>query len=283
MKRLMDEYRTFYDYVITQDTYEDVMKRVNSKQVHDDDDDFDVPISMISVKRKSPFVIPPFPKGWEEIFQANIHKIEHSLEYVNEQIIKNGCTVFPNNSDLFNAFRVPPKRVKVIIIGQDPYYTRDRVSGNPVSNGMAFSCVGSSIQPSLRNIFKEIRRTHGSEPESGNLEFWANQGVLLLNTCLTVNEGKAASHGSAWLPVMISILDGFFEAGFGGIICLWGVKAKDFFKKVTFNSNRVEILEAGHPSSTNTSNPFYGCGHFKRIDEIFEEYGKRPINWISPP
>lgn len=278
----MKTHTTFQDYLQTQETYNDIISRINSKQRHDDED-FETPISLLSVKRKSIFRIPPFPKGWEEIFESNIHKIEHSLEYVNRQITENNCTVFPENENLFNAFRIPPKKVKVIIIGQDPYHSRDRATGKAVSNGMAFSCTGSVIQPSLKNIFKELKRTHGAEPPTGNLDFWANQGVLLINTCLTVNEGAAGSHKTAWSPVVISILNAFFESGRGCIVCLWGVKAREFFSKVSYNKNNVETLEAGHPSGMNTTKPFVGCGHFKQIDDLFDLYGKRRINWITPP
>ena len=278
----MDRYETAWDYIRTQPDYNEIMDEINSKtrQINAEiDEEF---IADLKVRKKKEFYIPEFPRGWESIFESCLYKIEHSMEFVNDQIMNCNNNVFPENENLFNAFRVPPNKVKVIIIGQDPYHSRDKNTGRCVSNGMAFSCVGSQIQPSLRNIFKEIERTHGQKPTTGDLTFWADQGVLLLNSCLTVNEGEAGSHRTAWVPVIKGILEEFFERGHKAIVCLWGVKAREFFSKVTYTKKNAIILTAGHPSGMNTTNPFVGCGHFKEIDEIFDDSNKRKINWISP-
>jgi len=279
--RLMAVYPTAFDYIKTQPSYREIVDKINKKhkKIYDEiDQEF---ISNINVRQKVPFYIPQYPIGWEDIFEKCHDKFQIAIEYVNDKILKYGNTVFPENENLFNAFRVPPSKVKVIIIGQDPYYTRDQYTGHPVSNGMAFSCTGSKIQPSLKSVFKELKRTHGREPSTGDLTFWANQGVLLLNTCLTVDEGTPKSHGKNWHIAVKGILEEFFSLGNRAIVCLWGAVARDFFSKLEFPRKNAIELFAGHPSSQNTSNPFVGCGHFAEIDQIFIENGMNPINWLD--
>lgn len=280
MQRYMERFKTFKEYARTQINYDELIEEINSS-CNKIEEEIEVEFtSNINVRKKNLFYIPQFPRGWEEIFEKNRDKIQHSMDFVNYQIEKNGCSVFPENENLFRAFCMEPTQVKIIILGQDPYHSREKKTGKCVSNGMAFSCYGQ-IQPSLRNVFKELKRTYGKEPKSGNLDFWAEQGVLLLNTCLTVNEGKPKSHGNAWKQTVISILDDFFELKRKVIVCLWGAVAKEFFKNVSYNKNSVLVLEAGHPSGLNTSNPFVGCDHFRIIDEIFERSGKQKIDWVG--
>lgn len=281
-QRLMKVYPSAFDYIQTQPTYSNILDRINKKNrkiIEEIDDEF---ISNINVRKKKEFYIPDFPEGWEDIFETAREKIEHAIKFVNGQIMDYGNNVFPENENLFNAFRLPPHKIKVIIIGQDPYYTRDKSTNKPVANGMSFSCLGYQIQPSLKKVFEELKRTHGRFPSTGDLTFWADQGVLLLNTCLTVDEGKPKSHGKAWSPAIKTILQEFFSRGNRAIVCLWGAFARDFFGSLEFPRKNAIILESGHPSTMNTSSKqFLGCGHFKEIDDIFIENGLQPIDWLG--
>lgn len=184
-------------------------------------------------------------------------------------------TIFPKATDIFNAFRYTPyENVKVVIIGQDPYHEVGQ------AHGLAFSVQdGVSFPPSLRNIFLEIKNELGIDiPKSGNLTKWAEEGVLLLNATLTVRKGLANSHANCgWEKFTDDVIRKLNERDKSIIFVLWGNYARK--KKQLITNKNHYILEAAHPSPLSAYNGFFGCGHFKKINEILISNKKNPIDW----
>ena len=182
--------------------------------------------------------------------------------------------IFPRKGEVFSAFATDLNEVKVVIIGQDPYH------GVGQAHGLAFSVrEGVAVPPSLVNIFKEISEDAGSPiPASGNLQRWAEQGVLLLNNTLTVEAHRAGSHrGKGWeefTNAMISVLN---EEREGLVFLLWGRDARS--KKALIDGERHLILEAAHPSPLSAYNGFFGCRHFSQANAYLIMGGKEPIEW----
>ena len=184
-------------------------------------------------------------------------------------------TVYPDMYDLFSALKETPySSVKVVILGQDPYHEPNQ------AHGMAFSVKpGVAIPPSLLNMYKELKAEYGYEiPETGYLLPWAKQGVLLLNTALTVRAGEANSHqGKGWEIFTDRIISALNERKDGVIFLLWGNNARK--KRELITNPQHYILEAAHPSPLSASRGFMGCGHFKKANEILISQLKSPINW----
>lgn len=184
-------------------------------------------------------------------------------------------TIFPKASDIFNAFRLTPyENVKVVIIGQDPYHKIGQ------AHGLAFSVLdGVSFPPSLKNIFIEIKNELGINiPKSGDLTKWAKQGVLLLNATLTVRQGFANSHANhGWEQFTDEVIKKLNQREDPIIFVLWGNYARK--KKQLITSPKHYILEAAHPSPLSAYNGFFGCGHFKKINELLIKNKKTPIDW----
>lgn len=184
-------------------------------------------------------------------------------------------TVYPDMYDLFSALKETPySSVKVVILGQDPYHEPNQ------AHGMAFSVKpGVAIPPSLLNMYKELKAEYGYEiPETGYLLPWAKQGVLLLNTALTVRAGEANSHqGKGWEIFTDRIISALNERKDGVIFLLWGNNARK--KRELITNPHHYILEAAHPSPLSASRGFMGCGHFKKANEILISQLKSPINW----
>ena len=193
-----------------------------------------------------------------------------------------GIRIAPDSKDLFNAFFITPfNETKVIIIGQDPYH--NFLNNKPVAEGLAFSSGDLSYcPPSLRNIIKEVEidcyngfNLHVSSDYS--LRRWAHQGVLLLNTALTVKEDIPGSHLNLWKPFtqyVFGILNTFHD---DLIFMLWGKEAQKY-KEWIIQPNH-HIIECGHPSPLNTANPFVGSGVFSKCNEILEKQNKKKIEW----
>ena len=184
-------------------------------------------------------------------------------------------TVYPNMYDIFNALKATPyDQVKVVILGQDPYH------GAGQAHGMAFSVQpGIKTPPSLVNIYKELHETMGCYiPNNGYLMKWAEQGVLLLNTVLTVRVGKPQSHkGKGWETFTDRIISILNERQDPVIFVLWGSPAK---KKASLITNtQHKILTAAHPSPLSAHNGFFGCNHFNQINDQLKEMGKEPIDF----
>ncbi len=187
--------------------------------------------------------------------------------------------IYPPGAQMFNAFnRCPLQRVKVVILGQDPYH------GPGQAHGLCFS-VPDSVPPppSLLNIYQEIGADLGlSMPARGNLESWAEQGVLLLNSVLSVERNRAGSHrGRGWEEFTDRAIAVVSEQCQGVAFMLWGAYAQR--KGAVIDSRRHLVLEAPHPSPLSASRGFFGCRHFSRANDYLREQGKRPIDWLPAP
>lgn len=188
-----------------------------------------------------------------------------------------GKTIYPPGPLIFNAFnKTPFEKVKVVILGQDPYH-------NPgEAMGLCFSVpLGIKTPPSLINIYKEIKNSLGIDPPAhGDLSSWTNQGVLLLNAMLTVEARKPASHQKiGWQTFTDAVIRTISEQKNGVVFMLWGNFARS--KKTLIDASRHYVLEAAHPSPL-AGNAFQGCGHFTRANEILVKDNKAPINWALP-
>lgn len=183
--------------------------------------------------------------------------------------------VFPPAQEIFAAFDYCPfSAVKVVIIGQDPYH------GDGQANGLAFSVApGVAIPPSLVNIFKEIRADLGTEmPDNGDLRRWAEQGVLLLNSSLTVRAHMPASHSKiGWEILTDSAISALSARREHIVFMLWGAHAQR--KAALIDPSRHLILKAPHPSPLSAHRGFFGCRHFSKANNYLVEHGKTPVIW----
>ena len=183
--------------------------------------------------------------------------------------------IFPRGSDIFRAFdKCPFDSLKVVIIGQDPYH------GPGQANGLCFSVNdGVDFPPSLKNIFAEVHSDTGAPiPLSGNLDRWAEQGVLLLNSVLTVRAHQAASHaGRGWEQFTAAVVRTIAEHRDGIVYMLWGSYAQR--KGAIADPSRNCILKAVHPSPLSVYRGFFGCRHFTRANEYLAAHGREPIVW----
>lgn len=184
-------------------------------------------------------------------------------------------TIYPSMYDIFNSMKKTAfGDIKAVILGQDPYHERGQAMG------LSFSVpAGIEKPPSLVNIFKELHDETGMEvPASGDLTGWANQGVLLLNTVLTVREHAANSHkGKGWKEFTDSIIKKISDGRENVVFLLWGGNARS--KKPLINGAKHLILECAHPSPLSAYNGFFGCGHFIKANEYLIKHGKTPIDW----
>ncbi len=183
--------------------------------------------------------------------------------------------IYPNMYDIFNALRTTACRdVKAVILGQDPYHEPGQ------AHGMCFSVKpGIEIPPSLVNIYQEIHDEFGTPiPKDGYLVRWAEQGVLLLNTVLTVRAHQANSHrGRGWEQLTDRIIELVNEKEDPVVFLLWGSPARA--KKALITNPRHLVLETVHPSPLSAYRGFFGCGHFKRANEFLAANGETPIDW----
>ena len=183
--------------------------------------------------------------------------------------------IYPNMYNIFEALKhTSYKDTKVLILGQDPYH------GENQAHGLAFSVQPNvAIPPSLLNMYKELKNDIGCFiPNNGYLIPWADQGVLLLNTALTVRAHEANSHkGKGWEVFTDRIIKLLNDRNDPVIFVLWGANARK--KKELIDSSRHYILEAPHPSPLSASRGFFGCRHFSKINEILISIGKTPIDW----
>jgi uracil-DNA glycosylase len=186
-----------------------------------------------------------------------------------------GKEVFPPGKLIFNAFNLTPfNSVKVVIIGQDPYH------GIGQAHGLSFSVpFGVKTPPSLQNIYKEIEQDLGFPiPNHGNLETWAQQGVLLLNAVLSVNADEPASHKAAgWENFTNAVIYHLSQQCNHLVFILWGRFAQE--KELLIDSSKHLILKAAHPSPFSAYQGFMGCKHFSKTNEYLIKSGQEPINW----
>ncbi|MPV86308.1 uracil-DNA glycosylase [Ostreibacterium oceani] len=185
-----------------------------------------------------------------------------------------GKTIYPAQSDVFNAFRYTEYTdVKVVILGQDPYH------GPNQAHGLAFSVrKNQKIPPSLRNIYKELCADIGGEmPHHGDLSAWAKQGVLLLNTVLTVEAHRPNSHkNKGWEIFTEAVIKQLNQAPQSIVYLLWGSAAE---QKSQLIDKRHTMLKAPHPSPLSAYRGFFGCRHFSRTNAILAAQGQQPIDW----
>ena len=214
-------------------------------------------------------------QSWKQALQSEFDK-PYFAELVRflHQEKDSGKVIFPPGSQIFRAFDLTPvDKVKVVILGQDPYH------GYGQAMGLSFSVPdGVQAPPSLKNIFKEIENDLGITMSGRpNLEEWARQGVLLLNAVLTVRAGQAASHsGIGWQEFTDAVIRYISEHCEGVVFLLWGNFARA--KREIIDTSRHYVLEAAHPSPL-ARGAFFGCRHFSRTNEILARQGKTPINW----
>jgi uracil-DNA glycosylase len=192
--------------------------------------------------------------------------------------IRAGKRIFPRGSEFFNAFtHTPLDRVKVVILGQDPYH------GEGQAHGLCFSVrPGVQIPPSLQNIFLEIHDELGIPiPNHGHLTAWADRGVLLLNSVLSVECARAASHqGRGWETFTDRVIEVINREREGVVFMLWGSYAQR--KGAIIDSDRHCVLKAPHPSPLSAHRGFFGCGHFLAANQYLRARGEEPIDWSLP-
>lgn len=216
-----------------------------------------------------------FNNDWDLLLKSEIEKpyMDELRSFLNEEYKQ--FTVYPPKKDLLSAFAITPYAdVKVVILGQDPYHEPNQ------AHGLSFSVrEGNPLPPSLRNIFKEINATLGtSVPPNGDLTRWARQGVLLLNSVLTVRQGAAGSHRQkGWEQFTSHVISLLNERENPIIFLLWGADAKKKEEIIT-NKHHI-ILKAAHPSPLSAHNGFFGCDHFRLANEALNNMSKDEIVW----
>lgn len=218
--------------------------------------------------------------SWLEHLQGEFRQeYMQSLRLFLRQELAQGKQIFPPGELIFNAFNTTPLgKVKVVILGQDPYH------GPGQAHGLCFSVLpGVAIPPSLLNIYKEIKADLGIEPAShGNLHSWAQQGVLLLNSVLTVEKLKAASHqGRGWERFTDRVVEVLNEQCEQLVFLLWGSYAQK--KGQIIDRNKHLVLQSTHPSPLSAHRGFLGCRHFSQTNDFLVKSGQEAINWELPP
>ncbi|UDG80130.1 uracil-DNA glycosylase [Candidatus Steffania adelgidicola] len=214
---------------------------------------------------------------WQDTLsqEKTLPYFQNTLDFIAKERTA-GITIYPPDKDVFNAFRFTElNAVKVVILGQDPYH------GPSQAHGLAFSVnLSVPIPPSLLNIYRELARDISGFliPKHGCLQQWTQQGVFLLNTVLTVEAGKAHSHGNLGWKIftdkVIEILNIHRE---GIIFLLWGAEAQK--KAGLIDLRRHHILKTAHPSPLSAHRGFFNCHHFSRTNTLLKQHNQQPIDW----
>lgn len=214
-------------------------------------------------------------QSWKDALQAEFDKpyFAELAAYLHEEK-RSGKVIYPPGPLIFNAFNLTPiDKVKVVIIGQDPYHNPGQ------AEGLSFSVPPGVVPPpSLKNIYKEIESDLGIRVQKdGSLKSWAEQGVFLLNAILTVRAGEAASHSRiGWAEFTDAVIRTLSERKSGLVFLLWGNFARS--KKALIDTSKHTVLEAAHPSPL-AGGAFFGCRHFSKTNAILESEGLTPIDW----
>ncbi len=233
-------------------------------------------LSQQSLPYLAPALAPVHP-AWEAVLNtpdifARLRQIDQQLQ----QQASQGKTLFPPQPLIFNSLRtMAPADIKVVILGQDPYH------GAGEAMGLSFSVPpGVRIPPSLRNIYKElVADLGGGMPASGDLTHWAEQGVLLLNSLLTVEMDKAGSHGKlGWQAITDALIDAVNQQNPGCVFLLWGNWAQTKAERI--DTGRHLVLTAAHPSPLSASRGFHGCRHFSQVNAWLAAHGRDTIRWM---
>lgn len=214
--------------------------------------------------------------GWKSVLKDEFEKsyFNHLVTFLKAEKAT-GKKIYPPGPFIFNSFQQTPfANVKVVIIGQDPYHNPGQ------AHGLSFSVPdGVPKPPSLLNIFKELKSDLGLPiPQNGNLTNWARQGVLLLNTCLTVRQNEPGSHSQiGWLTFTDQVIRKISAEKEGVVFLLWGKFAQE--KQALIDETKHFVLKAAHPSPLSASNGFFGCRHFSKTNELLMKQNKTPIDW----
>ena len=214
--------------------------------------------------------------GWQEALKDEFRKPYYAKLY---GFLKNEYherVIYPPSDDIFNALHYTPiEKVRVLILGQDPYHEPGQ------AHGLCFSVPDDqkTLPPSLENIYKELHDDIGCPiPATGNLKKWADQGVLLLNTLLTVRAHQAFSHrGMGWEQFTDAVIDAVNRQDRPIVCMLWGKPAQE--KAARLDNPRFLILKAPHPSPLSAYRGFFGCRHFSKCNEFLVKNGEEPIDW----
>lgn len=216
-----------------------------------------------------------FDNKWDELLQDEFEKPYYKslCDFLDTE--RSSHNVFPPENDVFNALKYTDYNdVKVLIVGQDPYHEKGQ------AHGLSFSVqVGVPQPPSLKNIFKELNTDIGCfVPDNGCLTKWASEGVMLLNTVLTVREGEANSHKNrGWEHFTDRVISLLNEREKPVIFLLWGANAKEKLSLITGKQHFV--LSTVHPSPLSATRGFFGCRHFSKTNAILTSIGETPIDW----
>ncbi|MEJ2678825.1 MAG: uracil-DNA glycosylase [Gemmatimonadota bacterium] len=218
--------------------------------------------------------LPPFPDSWQPILGAEVEQpyFERLSAFVDEQYVEH--TVYPPRELIFHALELtPPEAVRVVILGQDPYPNAGQ------AHGLCFSVPeGTEPPPSLRNIFRELAADTGVYATSTDLTPWANEGVLLLNTVLTVRAGEAGSHrGHGWEQLTDAVIRGLSGAAESAVFLLWGKDAQE--KRALVDETRHAVFMAAHPSPLAAWRGFFGSRPFTRANAALKEAKRSPVDW----
>ena len=216
--------------------------------------------------------------GWKSHLLEEFHKpyMMQLKEFLRGEVSSRKM-IYPKGSEYFNAFNSTPfDKVKVVVLGQDPYH------GPGQAHGLCFSVLpGVDCPPSLINIFKELQSDLGLSPDDfrhGNLKAWADQGVLLLNSVLTVEAGRAASHqGKGWETFTDRAIEELNEKKEHVVFMLWGAYAQR--KGEVIDGGRHLVLKAPHPSPLSAHRGFLGCRHFSAANAYLMKHGMEPVDW----
>ena len=218
--------------------------------------------------------------SWNELITAEKSKdyLAKTISYI-EQQRKSGVVVYPETNEVFNAFSSTSfEDVRVVILGQDPYH------GASQAHGLCFSVLPAvKTPPSLVNIYKELKQDIAGFriPSHGYLQSWADQGVLLLNTVLTVEQGQAHSHKKlGWETFTDVVIEKLSTHGNGIIFLLWGAHAQK--KGANIDTQKHHLLTAPHPSPLSAYRGFLGCQHFSKTNQRLLSQGRQPIDWNLP-
>lgn len=216
--------------------------------------------------------------SWQDVLEEEFQK-PYYLEL--REFLKQEYRTQKIHPDMFHIFEAleltPYEAVKVVILGQDPYH------GINQAHGLSFSVQpGVAIPPSLRNIYKELQSDLGIPPVNhGNLVSWAKQGVLLLNTVLTVREGQAYSHrGKGWEQLTDAVIKKLNERQEPIVFILWGKPAQE--KSAMIDTSRHAIIKSVHPSPLSANRGFFGSKPFSQTNQLLASWGEEPINWQLP-
>lgn len=218
---------------------------------------------------------------WSEIMDEDVMRLGDNLMARADMLRQQGVHVYPPRDQVYRALALtPPDKLKVCIIGQDPYHTAG------AANGLAFSInPGRYLQPSLQNIFTELcADVKCPMPSSGDLTPWAERGVLLLNTSLTVQEGQPASHADwGWQDLTKHVFRLAVELPQPVVFILWGAHARKFAKDVDWYKHRDKfVIQSAHPSPLSATRGFFGSRPFTAANTYLAQMGIEPVDWSLP-